>query len=187
MNGGPEMSRNVLVLVLLSVPSLLWSQDQAASARAAAGCGPQETQFDVKTDKKQHPMAQPEPGKALVYVLEDEIQNVPTIGAVTTRVGMDGKWVGANHGASYFFFSVDPGEHRLCTAIQSSLKRFSKLGSALTFTADAGKIYYFRVAVEERQYHPPAADMESIDPAQGQFLIASHALSSPRPREVASQ
>lgn len=182
------MSGNVLVLVLFTLPSLLWSQDQAATARAAAGCGPAEVQFDVKTDKKQHPMPQPESGKALVYVFEDEIQNVSfTIGAVTTRVGVDGRWVGANHGASYFFFTVDPGEHRLCTAIQSSLKRFSKLGSALTFTAEAGKIYYFRVAVEERQYYPPAADMESIDPAQGHFLISSHALSSPRPREVASQ
>ncbi len=32
----------------------------------AAGCGPNEIQFDVKTDKHQHPAGTPEPGKTAV-------------------------------------------------------------------------------------------------------------------------
>jgi hypothetical protein len=27
---------------------------------------------------------------------------------------LDGSWIGANYGTSYLFFSVAPGEHRLC-------------------------------------------------------------------------
>jgi hypothetical protein len=38
-------------------------EDQAAAARAAAGCGPSNVEFDLKTDTKQHPVSQPEPGQ----------------------------------------------------------------------------------------------------------------------------
>lgn len=56
--------KTFLVIVLLAAP--LFAQDQAAAARTAAGCGPNEIKFTVKTDKDQHPMAQPEAGKAIV-------------------------------------------------------------------------------------------------------------------------
>ena len=182
------MSRITLAFMIFLLPALAMAQDQTSAARAAAGCGPAETQFNVKTDKKQHPMMQPEAGKALVYVFEDEKHENETfrIGAVTIRVGLDGKWMGANHGDSYFSFAADPGEHRLCTDWQSSLKRLSKLGSAVTINVEAGKIYYYRAQVDERKEHPPAVVLEPIDNAQGQFLISSHALSSFRMKEVAS-
>ena len=57
----------LFTIVLFVAP--LFAQDQVAVARAAAGCGPSEVRFTVKTDKDQHPMAQPEAGKAIVYVL----------------------------------------------------------------------------------------------------------------------
>ena len=153
---------------------------QVDAARAEAGCGPDEIQFDVKTDKSQHPSAQLEAGKALVYVFEEEKkqQNRFNIGSVTTRVGLDGKWVGANHGKSYFFFSVTPGEHRLCTQWQSSFARFSRLGSALTFTAVAGGKYYFRTEVEERDEFPAEVRLKPVDNAEGQFLISVDAFST---------
>jgi hypothetical protein len=155
---------------------------QANAARASAGCGPSETQFDVKTDKSQHLSAQPEPDKSLVYVFEDETRqpNTFNIGSVTTRVGLDGKWVGANHGKSYFFFFVSPGEHRLCAEWQSSFKRFSKLGSATSFTTEAGKTYYFRTEIEEREKYPAAVKLELVNSAEGQFLISGGALSKSR-------
>lgn len=181
------MLRTILFFILLTLPAIAYSQDQAASARAAAGCGPAEVQFDVKTDKKQHALMKAEAGKTLVYVIQDEKRDNDTfhIGAVTTRVGVDGKWMGANHGFSYFFFTVDPGEHRLCTDWQSSFKKFSKLGSAVTFTAEAGKVHYFRIEVEQRINYPAAVKLELIDNARGEFLIASHSLSTPRVKEVA--
>lgn len=183
------MLRSILSFLLLILPTITFSQDQAASARAAAGCGPAEVQFDVKTDKNQHALMQPEAGKTMVYVIQDEKRDVNEmfhIGAITTRVGVDGKWMGANHGFSYFRFTVEPGEHRLCTDWQSSFKRLSKLGSALTFTAEAGKVHYFRIEVEQRPDHPAILKLEPIDNARGEFLVASHALSTPRVKEVAS-
>jgi len=58
------MLRTALVALLFASPAL--AQDSAANALAAAGCGANEVHFDVKTDKKEHPTAQPDAGKALV-------------------------------------------------------------------------------------------------------------------------
>jgi hypothetical protein len=163
----------------------VFAQDQAASARAAAGCGPDRVQFDVKTDKKQHSEARPEAGKALVYVFEEERQDPGSlpIFAATTRIGLDGQWVGANHGKSYFYFSIDPGEHNLCANWQSSLRLFSKLASAASLTAQTGKVYYFETTIEERNRNKPAVKIEAIDPAEGKLLLASASLSNSRPKK----
>ena len=56
-------------LIALPVASPAFAQDSTVNPLAAAGCGANEIHFDVKTDKKQHPTAQPDAGKALVYVL----------------------------------------------------------------------------------------------------------------------
>lgn len=177
--------KTILAAVLFVVfASPAFAQDQAAAARAAAGCGPDQVSFDVKTDKKQHPAPQAEPGKALVYVSQDvEQSNSVNIGTVTTRVGLDGAWVGAIHGKSYFFFSVDPGSHRVCAAWQSNFKRLSKLGSAADLTAEAGQVYYLRVRVDERPEHRPDVKMEHIDTAEAQLLIASSSFSTSQPKK----
>ncbi len=173
------------ILVVLLFASPVFAQDDAAAARAAAGCGPAEVHFEVKTDKKQHPSPQPEAGKALVYVFLDVKQQANTwnIGTVTTRVGLDGAWIGANHGRSYFFFPVEPGDHRVCAAWQSGLGRYSKLASAADLTAESGKLYFLRVSVDERQEHQPAVKMEHIDPAEAQILIANSSLSTSHPKK----
>lgn len=171
------MTKSVVVFLLLALP--VFAQDQAATARTAAGCGPKETQFDVRTDANQHPMPQPESGKSLIYVFQHEKRD-PTINYLgqhpTTRVGLDGAWIGANHGKSYFFYAIEPGDHRLCSAWQSRV--YGKLGSAVRFTAEAGKVYYFQTNVEQRSHYPAEVKLEQLDSAQGQFLIASSSLST---------
>jgi hypothetical protein len=62
---GSFMFRIVLLLMLFAYPVL--AQDSAASALEAAGCGPNDVHFEVKTDKKQHPTAQPEVGLAFTF------------------------------------------------------------------------------------------------------------------------
>ena len=174
-----------LFLFLLLFAAPVWAQDQAA-ALAAGGCGPDKVKFDVKTDKKQHPTPQPEPGKALVYVVEVEkvdpglsIDGLHT----TTRIGLDGQWVGANHGKSYFFFPVDPGNHNLCANWQSSLGRYSKLASAVTLSAEAGQVYYFRTSVEEKSDRQPGLWLEALDPAEGQLQVGSSSFSTSHPKK----
>lgn len=98
------MHKYLLLALLLAAPA--HAQDQAADLRGAAGCGSAKTQFDVKTDKKQHTMPPPEPGKAIVFVFSEHKTNpgYATLGHVTTRVGLDGNWMGASHENSYLFF-----------------------------------------------------------------------------------
>jgi hypothetical protein len=98
-------------------------------------------------------------------------------------VGIDGAWVGANHGESYFFFPISPGEHHLCIDWQSSHSRLSKLGSAVTFNAETGKTYYFRIAGDEKKKHELGLALEQLDPAKAQFLISSSALSISHPKK----
>jgi len=177
------------LLAILLFASPLFAQDQAAAARAAAGCGPNEVKFIVKTDKTQHPMAQPEAGKAIVYVFGGEAIDLGglVIGkdGVTTRWGIDGSWVGAGYRDSYLFFYVDPGDHRLCAGRQA----YSKPSAALSFTAEAGKTYYFRTRSPHSRAEGhidgrPETKLESVDPAEGQLLLADSPLTTFQPKKV---
>ena len=99
--------KTIAATVLLSCCSC-WAlgQDKVAVAAAEAACGPQDSQFSVTSDESRHPTPTPESGKALIYV----VGQVPR----STRVGADGKWLGALKRGTYFSASVDPGEHHLC-------------------------------------------------------------------------
>lgn len=176
--------KTLLAILLLAAPAFAQTQDSAAAARSAAGCGPEAVEFDVKVDKAQHSLAQPVTGKAAVVVLEQEKYDPGfKIGAVTTRVGIDGAWVGANHGSSFLTFQVGPGEHRICAQWQSSLKRISKLASAATLVAEAGQTYFFETRVDERTHDHPAVRIEPLDPAEAQLLLASAGQSDSHPKK----
>ena len=84
----PEALMKSLFFLLL-LAGLARGQDQAATARAAAGCGPDDVQFEVKTDKQHHPVGQPGQGKALVYLFSDtSLDNYPgPFVHMVTRVG----------------------------------------------------------------------------------------------------
>lgn len=173
-----------LVALLFAMPPIAQAQDPAAAARAAGGCGPDQTEFDVKVDKTQHEPGQPAPGKALLVVLEEEKFDAGfKIGAVTTRIGLDGAWMGANHGASFTAFSVDPGDHRVCAQWQSTFKRFSKLAAAASVSVEAGQIYYFETRVNERTHDQPAVRIDPVDPAEAQILLASAGQSVSHPKK----
>ncbi len=169
-----------ITLVVLLFASTALAQDAAPNPLAAAGCGPNDVQFDVKTDKQQHPTSQPEAGKAMVYVIGAAWSDTVAlhIGTPPTRFGIDGTWVGANGYRSYFFFPVEPGDHRLCTSAQSKLARVVKSSTAATsFTAEAGKTYYFRTKTPAGQNSTGDIKLVPVDPAEAQVLIAGTAFS----------
>jgi len=172
------MRKHIPLFALAFLASPVFAQDPSAAV-SGGGCGPNEGQYDVTTDKKNHPAAQPESGKALVYVIED-IENGPTM-----RVGLDGSWIGANKGKSYFFFSVDPGDHQLCTKWQSGVfkKTAERIGSATAIKAEAGKVYYFRIQVYERSERDHTVKIEPVELAEGQFLVSSSWHSTSRARK----
>src|SRR5262245_42272197 len=102
----------LLTGLLCALPAV--GQNQPPDPRMAAGCGPAATQFRVKVDKGKHEIANPDAGKSLVYVIVQENPHPGEalyIGNITTRVGANGQWVGANYGESYVSFVLEPGEH----------------------------------------------------------------------------
>ena len=132
------MLKTLFIVLVLAGPS--WAQERAAEPLPTGSCGPDKAEFDVKTDKKQHPTGQAEPGKALVYVFADESRDphVSYIGGPIVRVGVDGTWMGATRYRSYFFFPVSAGGHRICAWWQSSPVGNQKARVAANFSAEAG-------------------------------------------------
>lgn len=170
--------KRLILLVFLSA-SAAFAQDPSATARAAAGCGPTQVQFDVKLDETAHALAQPEEGKALVYVFEDAITTT------TMRIGADGSWVGATNGKSYISFSLAPGIHSVCTEWQSNTfkKTAEKVGGALSLGVQAGKIYYVRMTFEEFSQANGRIRLELADDAEGQFLLSGSLFSKSQPKK----
>jgi len=157
-----------VALIALLFAACAFAQVRPPSLPAA--CGPMNVKFDVKLDKSQHTLAPPEPGKARVYFLQDSFVG---------RIGLDGTWVGANRGHSYFSVSVAPGEHHLCAKVDIPTEHPVELAH---FAAEAGGVYYFRA----RLVAPSGALYLFLNPAdtdEAKFLLASYALSVSTPRK----
>ncbi len=167
------------VLALMTFAVCAFAQDLSIPA-AESACGPRNIQFAVKTNNNEHRLAQPDPGKALIYVVED--QKFRVVNDVTTRVGIDGAWVGANRGNSYLSVSVEPGKHHLCTDWTSGFLPGGRLVALTSFTAESGEIYYLRVRTSASPTSGKAGDGASIDldlvnEDEGRLLVASSGLS----------
>jgi len=145
-------------------------------APAEAACGPMDIQFDAHPAESQ-PLPQPDPGKSLVYVIEVFDRAPNQYGRPTLRIGLDGKWAGAVKGDSYLAFSVDPGEHHLCTSWQSRLKQLSTKIAFTGLNAESGKVYYLRARIIEGGQNF-ALDFAAVDADEGQYLIAKAAPSN---------
>lgn len=107
-------------------------QDKVAVAAAEAACGPQDSQFSVTSDEARHPTPTTESGKALIYVYQGS--------GGSTRIGVDGKWLGGLRPGGYLFASIDPGEHHLCAVAHIGLRNHVSLRH---LNAKAGETYYF--------------------------------------------
>ena len=175
--------RSWLVLFFLGATAI--AQDQSAIAAAEAACGPKDVQFDVKADQSQHPVPQPNPGKALVYVVQ-EFGQVECKGCAVTKIGLDGAWVGANKGNSYIYFSAEPGERHLCMNWQSRFESRARAFAVANFTAEAGKTYYYRARVFPGHLDI-SFDLDPINSDQGKLLVASSAVSVSTPKGKAAK
>jgi len=101
------------------------------------GCGPKDAKFDVDTQMHQ-PAPTPDPTKAQIVFFQSMTK-------IITRAGIDGAWVGADKGNSWFAVSVTPGEHHLCSFTEPSKWATGQIPpGAGTFTFEAGKTYYYQ-------------------------------------------
>jgi hypothetical protein len=164
----------LLLLLLGLLASSAVAQDRASIAAVPAACGPFGINFDAKREQAQ-PIFEPESGKALVYIVQD-------YGSLTIKVGLDGAWIGANHGISHFSFSVPPGEHHLCANWQSKIANYSSRYSLANFTAVPGTIYYFRTRVWISQT-TLFFDIDPLNSDEGRYLATTTALAVSHPKK----
>ncbi|HEY9127893.1 MAG TPA: DUF2846 domain-containing protein [Acidobacteriaceae bacterium] len=165
------------VLVLLLAGSSLLAHAQANNPRAACGTG--DLPFTIKLANEAPASPDPEPGKALVFFIQDAGAS-SSIAYPTTRIGVDGAWVGANKDSSYTALTVEPGEHHACVMVQSSFVDSSV--ELAHFTAEAGKAYYFRTRLllaKSLEY----LELTSIDSDQGWYLVNSFPRSTIKPKK----
>ena len=167
---GGAMKIMVATIFLSLLSCCAFGRDKAAISAAEAACGPREVQFDVTADRSQHPTPNPENGKALIYVFQGS--------EGSTRIGVDGKWLGALKPAGYFFASIDPGEHHICAIAHIGLWNHLSLRQ---LNAKAGETYYFVTEV----VGGVIADLFAIsqwDPDEGKYLIAKAKFNASHPK-----
>lgn len=120
---------------------------QARCATLPSACGDDKVRFDVTTEPGPPAPAPPAPGKAQVVFIETVFGM-----SATARIGMDGAWVGADKGNSYFTLDVPPGLHHLCANWQSSFQTIDRQVQLFALNAEPGSVYYFHVKAVSTKY-----------------------------------
>ncbi|MGB8477477.1 MAG: hypothetical protein WCE63_01375 [Acidobacteriaceae bacterium] len=151
------------------------AQNAPSVKQAESACGSFKVKFDVKTDASRHPLAPAEAGKAQVYVIEDwDWRDRGRINRPTVRVGMDGKWMGADQGDSYQFFSADPGQHHLCVSWQQGMGSSNNLIAVYGLEAKPDQTYYLRANIARGESVLHALTLEPLNIDEAHLLLARY-------------
>ncbi|MBT9330327.1 hypothetical protein [Paracidobacterium acidisoli] len=133
----------------------------------------------MKLDNSRHSLAQPDSGKALIYFIQERVAVVGV--ADSMLFGIDGTWVGADRGNSYFSVSINPGEHHICAALpyyrqtkSSGFHRETKIVVPIQLDAKAGKTYFYLAQHVTAGY---TLEVTPVSRDEGKYLIASYPLS----------
>jgi len=167
----PKLRHTAMMKTILAASVLAVFRFPGSGAGSAANgfyawrLRPQRGAIRCKANDKQHPVAPSDASKALVYVFED-MEHGPTM-----RVGLDGAWIGANKGKSYFFFSVTPAiirSARIGNRVPSRKRRSASVRPSLS-KRKAGKVYYLRTQVYERSEQDRNVKLEPVESAKANF------------------
>ncbi len=161
--------------VCLVLAPLAVAQNALPLTQAESACGSFDVKFDVKTDDKEHPLAPAEAGKAHIYVIEDwDWRDRGRINRPTVRVGMDGKWMGADQGDSYVFFAADPGQRHLCVSWQEGMGSSNNLIAVYGLEAEPDQTYYLRANIARGESVLHALTLEPLNIDEAQLLLARY-------------
>jgi hypothetical protein len=161
--------RVALVIICISVCAFAqektrFGQPTVPPASVTAACGNLGVSMAVKLDDSQHAIAQPEPGVAHIYFIEDG-GGVRWIGYPLVRVGIGGRWVGALKRDSYLSVSVDPGEQHLCAATGDGHIALAHV------VVEAGKTYYYRIRISSDSAVVEYLSLNPVDSDEAAFQI----------------
>ena len=127
-------------------------------------CGNNKVKFDVTVAEGQPP-AGPADGKAQIVFIEDENHLIGPFMHATVRFGIDGSWVGADYGNSYFAWTVDPGVHHLCAFWERKNVGLTSLN------AEPGKVYYFSAQVNVESRNSIAFGLAQLNEDEGAYRV----------------
>lgn len=99
-------------------------------------CGTESVNYTAHTDKKSHPTPDAPADKAMIYILRPTIIGYK----INSKLAVDGVWMGVNRGRTYFYFTLDPGEHYFCSEAENQ--------DYLALKVEAGKTYFLQQKVE---------------------------------------
>jgi hypothetical protein len=182
---GGSLVKVALALLPFLFATAGFAQTPPTTASATApGCGTADTKFDVATNDKQHPFAKPDAGKALIYFLQVD-SDFLSRPRPTTRFGLDGNWIGATQFNSYFYISVDPGEHHLCGEWQSFVGfGVAHKSAAAHFTAEPGETYFYIVRDHFNERRGPGGmTFSPVDGDEAQLLMSKFGFCVSRPKK----
>ena len=172
------------LLVVAAAATFAPSSRAHTASASAPGCGTTDTKFEIKTVSSSHPYVKPEPGKAMVYFLQDDTA-FASHPRPSTRFGLDGEWIGGTQSNSYFYVAIDPGEHHMCGEWQNfvGLTNGHKSGAA-SFNAEDGGTYFFIVRdVYIRENTPATMYLDALDPDEAQLLMSKFAFATSHPKK----
>ena len=136
------------------------SEDETRKRLEQLACGPSSVHFSHRTEKGPQALPEQPPDKALIYVIRTKSLEGA---AIQARMAMDGKWVGVNRGANYFYFEVDPSPHYFC------VKAGFDAPGLLSLVVEKGKTYYLRQNLTRG-----GTDLDLLDEVKGKEYVAKY-------------
>jgi hypothetical protein len=170
---------NMKLLVAAFVATIPCSAFAATTLPDA--CGNAAVKFDVKTEKNATAPSSPDSSNARVVFLEALNKPGSVLVKPTVRFGLDGVWVGAVKGNSYFTVSLPSGEHHVCAAWQSKFNTYRKNVGLAALNVEPGKTYYVRYKVDLIATENGAAaitDLAPINEDEARFLLKTSELAT---------
>jgi hypothetical protein len=123
-------------------------------------CGPSGVHFSHRADKEPQALPEQPPDKGLMYVIRT---NNLVGAAVQAKLAMDGKWVGVNRLANYFYIEADPGPHYFCLEAGGGGR------GLLSLVVEKGKTYYLRQNITMG-----GTDLDLLDEEKGKEYLAKY-------------
>lgn len=134
-------------------------------------CGSEDVSFTIA--KKAHQPVPPGPKEDQAQIVFIENENLvlwPFMNA-TVRFGIDGSWVGATNGNSYFAVTISPGTHHLCAFWKRKNLQLTSLA------AEPGKIYYFEAQVNVESRDIVGFGLSQLNADEGKYQASNSKLS----------
>jgi hypothetical protein len=141
--------------ISLSICTML-SAGSAFAASLPGGCGDDAVQYKVKTEKARA-LDVPAPGSSQLVVIHT-LAGDDWNGQPIARIAVDGKWLGAVKGHTYFTADIAPGPHTVCVSRQTSIRAEKDNVSVSSINAQPGQPVYLdftitRSAIDDTKSH----------------------------------